>query len=86
MTFDTVFAASAVTIFLVCGVDWAMDLPHQIRLFPILASLALFIGAAIGYAVFAFADFAKGRPGLIGASLGISVQLVMLLLMPVVDY
>jgi hypothetical protein len=86
MTFDAVFAASAVTVVLVCGVDWVIDLPHQITLSPILALLALFIGAALGFAVFAFADFANGRPGRIGILVGISVQLLMLLLMPILHY
>jgi hypothetical protein len=85
MTFEAVLFVSFLTICLIVGVNWLIDLPHQVSLTPILALLALFIGAAIGNAAFAFADFSRGRPALLGTSLGVSVEII-LLLMPAVRW
>ena len=48
LTFEAVLFVSFVTICLIVSVNWLIDLPHQVSLTPILALLALFIGAAIG--------------------------------------
>jgi hypothetical protein len=86
MTPGRYLAAFFATAFLVVAVNCLLDLPHRMALNPVLAWPSLAIGAIIGYVIFAFADFADGRPRLAGAITGGVIQFLIILATPAVQY